>query len=75
VIAHKHLSKDDTEKVELDLEMQAAEALARAIADYVKLNGQDEPFVRAYLQWTWINTDGPGMMEKFATVPVKLRPK
>lgn len=75
VIAHKHLSKDDSETVELDLEKQASDALARAIADYVTLNGQDEPFIRAYLQWAWINTDGPGLMEKFATVPAKMRPK
>lgn len=75
VIAHKHLSKDDSETIELDLEKQAVDALARAIADYVELNGQDEPFVRAYLQWTWTNTDGPGLMKKFAEVPAKMRPK
>lgn len=75
VIAHKHLSKDDAETVELDLEKNAADALARAITDYVALNGQDEPFVRAYLQWAWINQNGPEQMEKFASVPAKLRPK
>lgn len=75
VIAHKHLSKNDAETVELDLEKLAADALGRAISDYVALNGRDEPFVQAYLQWAWVNTDGPELMEKYASVPVKLRPK
>jgi hypothetical protein len=75
VIVHKHLSKDDAETVELDLEKHAADALARAITDYVALNGQDEPFVRAYLQWAWVKMDGPAQMEKFASIPAKLRPK
>jgi hypothetical protein len=69
------LSKDDSEIVELDLEKQAVDALARAITDYVTLNGQDEPFIRAYLQWSWINTDGPSLMEKYAIAPAKMRPK
>jgi hypothetical protein len=75
VIAHKHLASEDPGTVELDLEKQAADALARAIADYIALYGQEEPFVRAYLQWAWVNTDGPSQMEKFAAVPAKLRPK
>lgn len=75
VIGLKHLSKDDPETVELDLEKQAADALARAVADYVALNGQDEPFIRAFLQWSWENTDGPRLMQKYASVPDKLRPK
>jgi hypothetical protein len=75
VVAHKHLSKDDAETVELDLEKQAADALIRAITDYIALNGQDEPFVRAFLQWTWINKDGAAQMAEFASLPTKLRPK
>lgn len=75
VTAHKHLAKDDPETIELDLEKQAADALGRAITDYVKLNGQDEPFVKAFLQWAWTNTDGPAQMKKFESVPKKMRPK
>ena len=73
VIAHKHLSSDDSETVDLDLEKMAVDALNRAIADYITLNGQDEPFVRAFLGWAWKNTDGPGLMEKFKSVPEKLK--
>ncbi|MGE3480457.1 MAG: hypothetical protein AB7K73_03485 [Gammaproteobacteria bacterium] len=75
VTAHKHLAKDEPEIVDLDLEKQAADALSRAITDYVKLNGQDEPFVKAYLQWAWTNTDGPAQMKKFKSVPMKMRPE
>lgn len=73
VVAHKHLSPADADVVELDLEKQAADALARAIADYTTLYGQDEPFVKAYLQWAWVNKDGPTQMEVFKSVPAKLR--
>jgi hypothetical protein len=73
VIAHKHLAPTDPDTVELDLEKQAVDALARAIADYTTLYGQDEPFVKAYLQWAWVNRDGPAQMEAFKSVPTKLR--
>lgn len=73
VIAHKHLGAGDPDTVELDLEKQAVDALTRAIADYTKLYGQDEEFIKAYLQWAWLNTDGPAQMEAFKSVPAKLR--
>jgi hypothetical protein len=75
VIAHKHLSPTDPDIVELDLEKQAVDALSRAVAEYATLYGQDEPFVKAYLQWVWVNMDGPGQMEAFNSVPAKLRPR
>lgn len=75
IIAHKHLSEDDAETVDLDLEKLAVDALGRAISDYVSLNGQNEPFVRAFLGWAWKNTDGPALMERFKAVPEKLKPK
>lgn len=75
VIVHKHLSEDDSDTIELDLEEQAAGALSRAIADYIALNGQDEPFVKAFLSWSWHNQDGPGVMEKFRQAPERLKPR
>lgn len=75
ITAHKHLGKDDPETVELDLEKQAEDALARAISDYITLYGQDEPFVKAYLRWAWNNSDGPALMRQYEAVPPKLRPK
>jgi hypothetical protein len=75
ISVHKHLSESDTETVELDLEDLAADALARAIADYVKLYGQNEPFVSAYLRWAYVKKDGPRMMKQYEAVPVSMRPK
>lgn len=75
VTVHKHLAKDDPSTVELDLEKLAADALARAISDYITLYGQDDLFVKAYLQWSWNNTDGPGLMKKYESVPDRMRPK
>lgn len=75
VIAHKHLGKDDPEAVDLDLEKMAIDALCRAITDYTVLNGQDEPFVKAFLGWTWKNMDGAALMESYKAIPEKLKPK
>jgi len=38
--AHKHMSEEDPETVELDLEKMAINALTRAVTDYIKLEGQ-----------------------------------
>jgi len=75
ISAHKHLSEKDTDTVELDLEHLAADALARAIAKYVALYGQNESFVRAYLQWAWVTKNGPEMMKQYEAVPARMRPK
>lgn len=75
VIAHKHLARDDPDPVDLDLEKMAVDAVARAIHDYVSLNGQEEVFVKAFLQYTWIHLDGEAMMEKFDGQPDRVKPK
>jgi len=75
VVAHKHLWPTDSDTIELDLEQQAADALGRAIADYISLDGEDERFVKAFLSWSWRNQDGPGMMEKFREAPERLKPR
>jgi hypothetical protein len=54
---------------------KSTDALARAIADYVKLYGQNEPFVSAYLRWAYVKKDGPRMMKQYEAVPVSMRPK
>lgn len=75
IIAHKHLGEHDTETVDLNLEDMACDALGRAVADYVTLNGQEEGFIKAFLQWAWEHKDGPTLMEMFKKVPPKLRPR
>lgn len=75
VVAHKHLSKDESETVELDLDEMAFNALARALSDYVQLNGDKDLFVKAFYNWAWVSTDGRALMEKFKNVPDKMRPR
>lgn len=75
VIANKHLSKDDPDTVEFDLEEMAFNALARAFSDYVQLNGDGDLFVKAFYSWAWVNADGKALMEKFKNVPEKMRPR
>jgi hypothetical protein len=70
---HKHMSEHDPETVELDLEKMAVDALSKAVLDYIKLEGQKESFVNAFLGWTWKNMDGPGIMDNFMKLPKKLK--
>jgi hypothetical protein len=74
VIAHKHLGNRDPEKIELDLEKQAVDALTRAVSDYISLIGQEEEFVKAFLSWTWKNTDGPALMDRYKAIPDRMKP-
>lgn len=75
VIDHKHLSEYDSNTVELDLGKMAFDSLSRAMADYITLYGQDEPFVKAFLSWSWQHLDGPGMMKHYENLPSRMRPK
>lgn len=75
IIAHKHLSENDSETVELDLDEMAFNALVRALSDYVQLNGDKDLFVKAFYNWAWANTDGRALVEKFKSVPNRMRPK
>ena len=75
VIEHRHLAEGDSDTVDLDLGKLAVDALSRAMADYIALYGQDEPFVRAFLSWTWKNLDGPAVMKHYAVQPMKVRPR
>jgi hypothetical protein len=75
IIAHKHMGQQDSETIDLNLEKMACNALERAVADYVTLNGQEEGFIKAFLQWSWEHKDGPALMEAFKEVPAKLRPR
>jgi len=75
IIVHKHMGKEDPETVELNLEKMAFDALARTLANYVAINGQEEPFVRAFLNWAWENKDGRALMDEFMKVPERLKPR
>lgn len=75
IIVHKHMGEEDSETVDLDIEKMACEAITRAVADYVNLNGQDEPFIKAFLQWAWQHKGGPALMEAFTKAPKKVKPR
>ena len=74
ISAHKHLAETDAPTVEIDLEKRAIDSLTRAVSDYIALRGQDEPFVQAFLGWTWENCNGKDLMEQYKAVPEKMRP-
>jgi hypothetical protein len=74
-IVHKHLGQNEPNTVELDLEKMAYDSIARAMADYISLYGQKEPFVVAFLSHAWHNTDQEALMKEFEALPEKLRPR
>jgi hypothetical protein len=72
---HKHLSKSDTDTVRLNLTKSAYASLTMALSDYVKLNGQEEPFVKAFFQWAWKSSDGKALMKEYEGLAKNLKPK
>lgn len=73
--ALKHHSAEGATHIELDEEKAAEDAITKAIADYIKVKGQEEPFVKAFLSWAWHNRDGEKLMEEFKNIPEKLKGK
>jgi hypothetical protein len=68
------MGEEDPDTVDLDLEKMAFDALNRALADYIMLAGQEEPFVKGFLSWAWENKDGRSLMDEFIKVPERLKP-
>ncbi|MCK5072711.1 MAG: hypothetical protein KAQ98_04740 [Bacteriovoracaceae bacterium] len=73
IIPLKHMSDKCDEIVEMDLEKCALSALTVAVCDYTTLSGQNEPFVKAFLNWCWKNQNGPQVMEEYQSLPKKLK--
>lgn len=69
---HKHMSDSDPETIELDISKCAEDGITRAVSDYVALYGQDETFIKNFLQWKWHCRDGKKLMAEFKDVPMKL---
>ena len=61
----KHMSPDSPNTLEIDLEKNAENAITKAVADYVPLFGQEHDFIKAFLQWAWVNRNGPQVMEEY----------
>lgn len=71
----KHMSPDCPDTLDIDLEKCAEDAITKAIGDYVPLFGQEQDFVKAYLQWAWLNRNGPQVMKDYEKFPAKLKRK
>ena len=75
ISSHKHMYETDEDPIELDVEDLARRAVSRAVVEYITLYGEEEPFVKLFLQWSWVTQDGPEEMKRYAEVPPKMRPK
>ncbi len=73
--ALKHHTAGDSTHIELDEEKAAEDAITKAIVDYIEIKGQEEPFVKAFLAWTWKNKDGKKLMEDYTNRSTKLKDK
>lgn len=73
VTDHKHMSDEDPEHTEIDLEKSAADSLIRALSDYTTLNGKNEAFVKAFFSWAWKNMDGETIMKDYKNISNKLK--
>jgi hypothetical protein len=71
--ALRHHSATDPLTLELDEATAAERAITRALVDYVELRGQDRPFVKAFLQYTWIAHNGPEVMKAYESQPDRIK--
>ena len=69
----KHMSPSCPKTCTLNLHECAINSLAIAVADYVTLYGQNDDFVRAFLTWSWMRTDGNKIIEAYNNMPDKLK--
>lgn len=65
----KHHAAGDPLTIELDVIDAAENAITRALCDYIELCGQELPFVKAFLQYTWVTRNGPEVMKAYDAQP------
>jgi len=70
---HKHMKADCADALEIDLEKCAEDAITKAVGDHVTLHGREHDFIKAFLQWAWINRNGPQVMEEYNKSPEKIK--
>jgi hypothetical protein len=73
VNALRHHAPNDPPTINLDEKRAAEKAITRAVADYIELRGQSEPFVIAFLNWTWMTRDGPTLMAEYEAQPKAIK--
>lgn len=69
IIAHKHMSENCSDTVEIDIPKCAQDAITKAVINYTLLFGESEPFIRSFLQWLWENADGEELYERYKLLP------
>jgi hypothetical protein len=69
----KHHAANDPPTIELEEERAAENAVTRALSDYIELRGQDAPFVKAFLRWTWSSRNGPELMRAYRAQSERLK--
>ena len=69
----KHHSANDLPNIELDEHRAAENAITRALCDYIELCGQEMPFVKAFLQYTWVTRNGPEVMKAYDAQPDRVK--
>jgi hypothetical protein len=61
----KHHAANDPLTIDFDEHRAAEEAITRALCDYIELCGQEAPFVKAFLQYTWVTRNGPEVIKAY----------
>jgi hypothetical protein len=69
----KHHAANDPPTIELDEHIAAENAVTRAVCDYIELCGQELPFVKAFLQYTWVTRNGPEVMKAYEAQPDRVK--
>ena len=69
----KHHAANDPPTIELDEHTAAENAITRALCDYIELCGQELPFVKAFLQYTWVTRNGSEVMKLYDAQPDRMK--
>lgn len=70
---HKHMGNKCANTCAIDLYASAENILLIAISEYVKLYGQRDDFIYAFLHWKWQKEDGARIAQVIEDMPEKLK--
>jgi hypothetical protein len=69
----KHHAANDPLTIDLDEQQAAEDAVTRALCDYIELCGQEVPFAKAFLHYTWVTRNGPEVMKAYEAQPDRVK--
>lgn len=73
VNVHKHMGRKCAKTCTIDLHSSAENIQLIAISEYIKLYGQKDDFVYAFLHWKWQKADGRKIAQAIKDMPEKLK--